>query len=123
MSGIDRRTLGVFAKWPRAGTTKTRLAGGDPSWSAAVAWAFLLDTLDRLAGVEAHRVIAFAPPEAEGDFAGIAASRFALEPQAPGDLGQRLSAFFRRQLERTATSVVAVGTDSPTLPVSFVERA
>jgi rSAM/selenodomain-associated transferase 1 len=122
MSEDNRRVLGLFAKWPRAGAVKTRL-GGDPDWAAAVDRAFLLDTLQRLATVAARRVVVFTPSEAEGDFAGLVHGRFQLEPQAAGDLGQRLAGFFRGQLAAGATAVVAVGVDSPTLPVEHVERA
>jgi rSAM/selenodomain-associated transferase 1 len=115
--------LGVFAKWPVPGAAKTRLAAGDPAWGARVARAFLLDTLGRLAAVEARRVVALTPTEKEADFAAAAAGRFSLVPQAEGDLGRRLSAFVDGQLAAGARAVVAVGTDSPTLPVEYVERA
>jgi rSAM/selenodomain-associated transferase 1 len=118
-----RRTLGLFAKWPAAGAAKTRLAPGDPAFGVRVARAFLLDALDRLTGVEARRVLAFAPPGAEADFAAVAAGRFALVPQSDGDLGHRLSSFFTHEFATGAAAVVAVGADSPTLPVAFVEQA
>ena len=84
--------LGLFAKWPSPGTVKTRLAAGDPVRGARVAHAFLLDTLQRLAAVDARRVLAFAPPESEREFATVAAGRFTLTPQKEGDLGCRLAA-------------------------------
>jgi rSAM/selenodomain-associated transferase 1 len=119
---MSARVLGVFAKWPRPGAVKTRL-GGPPGWGAAVARAFLLDALDRLAAVPARRVLAFAPPEAEADFHELVKGRFGLAPQSGGDLGQRLHAFFARQFEAGAGPVVVVGTDSPTLPLEHVEQA
>ena len=115
--------LGLFAKWPAPGAVKTRLAAGDPAWGARVARAFLLDTVERLAAVDAYRVLAFAPPEREADFAAVVAGRFALVPQAEGDLGRRLAAFVEHHLAAGARAVVLVGTDSPTLPVGHVERA
>ncbi len=117
------RVLGIFAKWPQPGTAKTRLAPADPAWSARVAHAFLLDTLDRLSAVAARRVLVFAPREQEAAFAGLVRGRFLLAPQADGDLGQRLSAFVHGPLAAAARAVVLVGTDSPTLPVEHVERA
>jgi rSAM/selenodomain-associated transferase 1 len=116
------RVLGLFAKWPRPGAVKTRL-GDTPEWGARVARAFLLDTLERLAALDARRVLVFAPRESEADFAALALGRFGLIPQADGDLGQRLSGFFNRQLEGGAAAVLAVGADSPTLPVEYVTRA
>ena len=116
------RVLGLFAKRPAPGAVKTRL-GPSPDWAARVARAFLLDTVARLSAVAARRVIAFAPADAAAEFAALAAGRFALTPQADGDLGRRLSAFLAAQLESGAESVVLVGADSPTLPVGYVEQA
>jgi rSAM/selenodomain-associated transferase 1 len=117
------RVLGLFAKWPEAGAVKTRLAAADPAWGARVARAFLLDTAERLAAVDARRMLAFAPPEREADFAAVSAGLFALVPQGDGDLGRRLAAFVDNQLAAGARAVVLVGTDSPTLPVAYVEQA
>jgi rSAM/selenodomain-associated transferase 1 len=117
------RVLGLFAKWPAPGSVKTRLAAaGGPAWGARVARAFLLDSLDRLAAVDARRVLAFAPAESEADFAALT-SRFTLTPQGEGDLGQRLAGFVGGQLDAGARAVVVVGTDSPTLPMAYVEQA
>ena len=117
------RVLGLFAKWPSPGAVKTRLTAGDPAWGVRVAQAFLLDAIQRLAVVDARRVLAFSPAEREADFAAVVAGRFDLAPQVDGDLGQRLSAFVQQQMNAGARAVVLVGTDSPTLPVEYVERA
>jgi uncharacterized protein len=122
-TGPADRVLGLFAKWPAPGAVKTRLAAGDPAWGARVARAFLLDTIQRLAAVEARRMLAFTPADREADFAALAAGRFALAPQAEGDLGQRLAAFVDREMDAGARAVVLVGADSPTLPVAHVEQA
>jgi hypothetical protein len=118
------RVLGLFAKWPAPGAVKTRLcAGRGPEWGARVARAFLLDTVERLAGVGDRRVLAFAPPAAGADFAALVQGRFALAAQADGDLGRRLARFAAEQIAAGAGSLVLVGADSPTLPVEYVERA
>jgi rSAM/selenodomain-associated transferase 1 len=117
------RTLGLFAKWPAPGGAKTRLAPDDATFGVRVARAFLLDALTRFASVDARRVLACAPPEAEADFAALAGGRFALVAQAAGDLGHRLCSFFTQEFAAGAAAVVVVGTDSPTLPVVFVEQA
>jgi uncharacterized protein len=119
-----RRTLGLFAKQPVPGQVKTRLAAAtDPTWAAAVADAFLRDLVERLKAVTAERVLAFAPAEGEPYFADLVQHRFALCPQGEGDLGQRLGAFLRQQMQAGAERVVLIGADSPTLPVAFVEEA
>jgi uncharacterized protein len=118
-----QKVLGLFAKWPAPGTVKTRLSHSDAAWGARVARAFLLDALQRFAVVDAERLLIFTPTDTEADFAVLAADRFTLTPQADGDLGQRLAAFFAQQFDTGARAVVAIGADSPTLPVEFVERA
>jgi rSAM/selenodomain-associated transferase 1 len=117
------RVLGVFAKWPGPGAVKTRLAVRNPALGARVARAFLLDTLDRVADLDARRVLVFAPPETHDEFAAIAGSRFRLQAQQAGDLGQRMAAFFSRELASGASQVAVIGTDSPTLPSEFVDQA
>jgi rSAM/selenodomain-associated transferase 1 len=118
------RTLGVFAKRPTPGAVKTRLAAeSSPGWAAAVAAAFLQDTLARLATVAARRVLAFSPPDSCPYFADLVRGEFDLAPQSDGDLGARMSAFFRTQLAGGAAAVVLVGTDSPSLPLALVEQA
>src|SRR5262249_472880 len=46
-----------------------------------------------------------------------------LVEQSAGDLGQRISNFFAYAFLSGAYSVVLIGSDSPTLPLSFVEWA
>ncbi|SRR5579884_2337001 len=118
------RVLGLFAKWPRPGAVKTRLAAAtSAAWAADVARAFLSDLVGRLREVGDRRVLAFAPHDAEPLFAEVVGRSFALVPQADGDLGQRLSSFLNDQFAAGAGSVVVLGTDSPTLPPSFIDQA
>jgi uncharacterized protein len=118
------RVLGIFAKQPAAGAVKTRLARETtPEWACEVAAAFLGDTLDRAATVQAERIIAFAPEEGRAWFETAAAGRFDLQPQVDGDLGRRMQAFFDQQVGRGADCTVIIGADSPTLPVEFIHEA
>lgn len=113
--------LGLFAKWPRSGQVKTRLAAAIGSDLAAqAAAAFLSDSLDRLATIADRRIVAFAPPDAEHSFRLMAPPAWELWPQTDGDLGDRLEHFFQIAFESGAHRVVVVGADSPTLPVAYV---
>jgi len=119
-----RRVLGVFAKLPLPGHVKTRLAAEtSPLWAAQVARAFLRDSLLRLARIPARHVLAYAPADSAAAFAEYLLEPFTLVPQASGDLGQRMAAFFAQQLAEGAEKVVLLGTDSPTLPLPLVEQA
>jgi rSAM/selenodomain-associated transferase 1 len=116
--------LGVFCKQPRPAEVKSRLAAEtSPEWAAKVALAFLRDTLARLTPITAERVLAYSPASAEGFFRELVQDRFAVQRQEEGDLGGRMAAFFHSQLQTGAERVVLVGTDSPTLPVGFIEQA
>jgi hypothetical protein len=64
-----KRVLGVLAKQPTAGLVKSRLASQKSAeWAAEVARAFFADTLDRLAEVDARRVLVYTPAEAKSFF-------------------------------------------------------
>jgi rSAM/selenodomain-associated transferase 1 len=121
---MTTRVLGLFAKWPQPGRVKTRLAAAtSEAWAADLALAFLRDLVERLGAIAARRVLAFAPPDAGPLFAEVVRERFALAPQADGDLGRRLSSFLGEQLAFGAGSIVVLGSDSPTVPVAYVEQA
>jgi rSAM/selenodomain-associated transferase 1 len=92
-------------------------------WAARVAAAFLLDTVERLARIDAVRVLAFTPWNAHDYFAAISQGRFHLTSQTDGDLGQRMAAFFVEQFRAGGTAAVLVGNDSPTLPLPFIKQA
>src|SRR5262245_53387595 len=114
-----QRVLGLFAKHPRPGQVKTRLAAATSAeWAAQVAEAFLPDLLDRLSPLPVQRLLVFDPPDAELAFRVIAGDRFLLTPQSDGDLGHRLSVFLFTQVQGGASAVVVLGTDSPTLPLT-----
>jgi rSAM/selenodomain-associated transferase 1 len=116
--------LGIFTKQPRPGYVKTRLAAQtSPEWAARLAEALLLDSLARWQRIHARRIIVFTPSQARGYFTSMGSNRFELESQCDGDLGQRLEHFFVNHLRSGATRMIAVGSDSPTLPASFIEHA
>jgi uncharacterized protein len=79
--------------------------------------------VDRLARIDAVRVLAYTPPTADSFFAEISKGRFRLLPQTDGDLGRRMASFFAEQFRTGAAAAVLVGTDSPTLPLPFIRQA
>lgn len=120
----NSKILGVFAKEPSAGLVKTRLAESTSlAWAQRVAEAFLEDSLDRFAQVDASRSIVYAPAEASAFFTGLSNGRFELIAQDAGDLGHRLQSFFAHARSHGYTRIVAVGTDSPTLPIAYISDA
>lgn len=120
----------MFAKQPVPGRVKTRLAAdwGDDR-AADLYEAFVRDLIRRLDfrcaendSEEIRRVLGFAPdePSARDWFEEATRGRWDLWPQPNEDLGGRIAAFFREHLSEPASSAVLIGSDSPTLPVSFI---
>src|SRR4051794_7934189 len=118
---MSRGCVCVFAKPPRAGAVKTRLAAllGDDR-AAALARAFLLDTWNtatRLPDVDV--VLASTEAEApEWSSLGIAG----VWPQGDGTLGDRLERVLRSALA-SHPFAIAIGTDIPGLPSSRLDDA
>ncbi len=124
--------LGLFVRFPQPGQVKTRLAKeiGDEA-SAALYSAFLSDLTARLAQTGDARVFCTTPatPEAMnyfsklGEVEGRGRALFEIWKQPDGVLGDRLAAFFHWAFERGGTRVIALGSDSPTLPVAVIRDA
>lgn len=116
--------LGIFAKQPTVGAVKTRLAAAtSAAFAQRVAQGFLEDTLDRCAKVDAERSIVYAPAAATAFFQSAAGGQYELTPQEHGDLGQRLQSFFTQARQRGFTRIIAIGADSPTLPIEWIADA
>jgi rSAM/selenodomain-associated transferase 1 len=118
------RILGLFAKRPRAGQVKTRLAAEtSPAWAAEAATTFLHDVVEKFAAFAAERFLVYAPAEERDYFAHIGGVHYRLLPQVDGDLGCRMRDFFHAQMQTGQERIIVLGTDSPTLPLSYVEQA
>lgn len=119
-----RVALAVMAKAPRAGEVKTRLTPPlAPETAAALYRCFLLDTLETVRRVrDAFPLVAYAPPDAETDFAALAPDLPRL-PQTEGDLGARMARVTERLLGGGFDAVVVVGSDTPSLPVAYLDEA
>jgi rSAM/selenodomain-associated transferase 1 len=116
--------LGVFAKYWQPGQVKTRLAATLGLETASRFYLACLRTLlGRMAYAASRRVLAFWPPQREDEFRELARSEWTLQPQAEGDLGRRMQAYFEHALDARARRVVLLGSDSPTLPLEFVGDA
>jgi uncharacterized protein len=112
--------LCVFAKPPRAGEVKTRLAPalGDEG-AARLARAFLLDTWALVTHVPwGSPVLASPGPWPEG----ILPAPVEVWPQGEGDLGARMERVLRRALERYPAAIV-LGADSPGLSLAQLDSA
>ena len=117
-------TLLVFARAPRPGAVKTRLARtlGDEQAAALYRRMGRL-VLDQVAGAPATVTVCFTPDGAEQevrDWLGPGAVRY--WPQGSGDLGARMSRMFDRAFEASGRAVV-IGTDAPAVDETTIRRA
>jgi len=117
--------FGVFAKQPIPGQVKTRLAatiGADAA--VAIYEAFLADITRTFADVADLRVLGFSPDDAAAEeyFRSLADGKYELWAQPDSSLGARMAAFFIEHLTEES-SVVLIGSDSPSLPRKLIDMA
>jgi rSAM/selenodomain-associated transferase 1 len=111
----------VFAKPPRVGEAKTRLAATLGAVTASrLARAFLEDTWRMVSAWPSVTPVLATTDATAAEWP--AALRPSLWLQGPGDLGARLERVLRRALRRHARAI-AIGADTPGLPPSLVESA
>lgn len=123
MASIDtaRVTVCVFAKPPRPGQAKTRLAAalGDAS-AARLAEAFLRDTWSTVRALDWARPVLATTDEHDELWMSLGCEH--VWPQGDGDLGQRMERVLRRALTMDPAAIV-VGTDCPSLSTSCLGLA
>jgi rSAM/selenodomain-associated transferase 1 len=118
--------LVIFAKAPLPGGVKTRLFSHlTPEEAAQLHRAFVLDTLTRLKPIrDIRRYIACYPSSTHPFFQQLSRDyQIELLDQQGGDLGERMGGIVRVLLKSGCTRVVLIGTDSPTLPISYLKDA
>jgi hypothetical protein len=113
----------VFAKVPRPGDVKTRLT---PTLSASEAarlyTAFLRDTLRQVVRLDADVRLYLAPPLPEEGLDAVSSGVTVHAQQGEG-LGDRMRRALEDTLESGYDRVLLMGSDHPTLPLSFLRAA
>jgi rSAM/selenodomain-associated transferase 1 len=120
-----KRTIIIMAKVPLAGTVKTRLQPAlSPEKCAELARAFLRDTVNKAESVCENIILAYSPAAEINALQKILPSEKAFLEQEGADLGEKMLNAFRFAFARQTDSVaVMIGTDSPTFPAEFIEKA
>ena len=115
----------VFVKNPVPGQVKTRLVPYlSPEQAASLYQAFLVDWCDALSTIStAHRVIAYTPPESLGALQTLIGKDPVYISQQGASLGERLIAAARWACDQGYSRFLFVGSDSPTLPIQYIEHA
>jgi len=116
--------VAIMAKAPRAGEVKTRLCPPLSLADAAELYSrFLLDKIEQVRSLKATSfAIAFAPAEARAFFEKVAPG-FVLVGQRGADLGERLANSLGEFLDGGYRGVLAIDSDTPTLPLGFLQHA
>lgn len=115
----------VFIKFPVPGKVKTRLGAQIGNAKACACYrVFLQQTFDLLKRTSAENIIvAYEPGSKATEFDKIIPTEFDAIPQSPGTLGDRMAHAFSIAFERGSERVIAFGSDSPTVPVHYIEQA
>jgi rSAM/selenodomain-associated transferase 1 len=117
--------LGIFAKHWQPGAVKTRLAAsiGDEA-AAALHRCFVQTLLNRFQNVADRHILCFTPANAVASFGQLNLGCWILDPQASGDLGERMRHYFSRAISASESSrTILIGSDSPDLPLEYLEEA
>ncbi len=117
--------LNLFAKNPVPGEVKTRLTlRFSPKKAAKLYEAFLIDLVNSFSSAKCdEKVICFSPPDAEDALSSFLKGPFLYRPQKGDGLGERMHESFDWAFARGVDRSIIVGSDSPTLPLSYVEEA
>ena len=118
-----KRALIVFAKIPQPNKVKTRLKALLTAEEAAALYdAFLKDAIDTYQQLDVDVHLYFGPSELELP-ADLQPPGVGIHEQKGDGLGPRMAAAFAERFVAGYTQCVIIGTDHPTLPISFIEQA
>ena len=124
----SRCAIAIMAKAPRVGEAKTRLVPPlSPEQAAALSACFIRDAAENIRAAVTQAAIdgyiAFAPADAEAEFAPLLADGTRLLPSRRSGLGASLHDAADDLLAAGYGSVCLVNSDSPTLPVAILVEA
>jgi len=112
-----------MTKVPAAGNVKTRLQNAISSEAREkLAEAFLKDALNKAETVCENVFVAFFPPENSAELREILPGR-EIFAQKGDDLGERMFFAFETVFAGGFDEIVMIGTDSPTIPIDYLEQA
>ncbi|MEQ8211258.1 MAG: TIGR04282 family arsenosugar biosynthesis glycosyltransferase [Lacipirellulaceae bacterium] len=115
--------LGLFAKHWTPGKVKTRLGALVGMERAAHQYrCFVETTIARLNGLPIDKTLVYTPGHERLVFEEIS-SGWQLLYQGEGDLGVRMRRFFHEHLTANYHRIILLGTDSPNVPLDYIEQA
>jgi rSAM/selenodomain-associated transferase 1 len=122
---IMKKALLIFAKQPQPGTVKTRLIPAlSPQDAATLYNCMMTDTLAKMESLQGvDKLLFFAEEPGASAFFHEFFPGMQIRPQTGKDLGERMEAAFHAAYSMGYRAAVVIGTDSPDLPVAFIEEA
>ena len=115
----------LFARDPVLGQVKTRLSPFlDKKTILELYTCFLHDSLDKIRQVEnADLFVGVAPSNQSGFFSGMPGADIRLFVQEGKQLGDKMRRAIQDRFAEGYEKAVIIGSDSPSLPVTYIERA
>jgi rSAM/selenodomain-associated transferase 1 len=115
----------IMAKVPRVGFVKTRLQPFlSDEQTVSLAVCFLQDAISNANRITPNIIVAFTPPDGRKEVAALSSELnvFLIE-QRGGDLGERIESAVEYAQSKNFNPIIVIGTDSPTLPVEYIQTA
>ncbi len=123
-TGSTLNAVIIMAKAPVPNEVKTRLTPHlGPEAASLIYHNFLLDKIEQVKSIEAHRYVAYTPQTSESLFRSIMPPGFSLISQEGEDLGEKLSNVSKGLFEQGAEKVVMLDSDTPNLPTDLIREA
>ncbi len=115
----------VFVKAPDPGQVKTRLSPAlSPQESAELYKAFVNDTLECAGSIEGAKMeVAYQASDQYPDLKWIHYPEPEFFPQNGQNLGEKLIYAFQKAFDEGASKAVVLGSDAPSMPVAYLEKA
>jgi rSAM/selenodomain-associated transferase 1 len=121
---MSRPVVILMVKAPRVGEAKTRLVPAlSGEEAASLAGCFARDVLHKARRVVHEVIIAYTPADARPALAQLLSGPLIWHEQEGADLGARLEAIAAHAAALGYGPLIIMGTDSPTLPASFIRAA
>ena len=126
MTATRSQALILFARDPVEGQVKTRLGSLlDTKTTLSLYLHFLNDSIEKICAVnDVDCFIGISSPPQTGYFGDVSARHpIQLFVQEGANLGERMRQAFEGRFQDGYERVVIIGSDSPTLPIAYIEQA
>ena len=114
----------LFVKSPIKGQVKTRLAAQtDEDLVVELYKCFVEDMISLVENLGVQFKVCFCPANMKSTFSEWLGEKHCYTPQVGDNLGERLRNAFGKAFEESFANVVAIGSDSPDLPVRYLMKS